>query len=261
MEDYQWFQMKIKEDTGIDLTLYKEEQMRRRLTSLCVKNSVTSFRDLYQKMSGDSDIYQQFLDKMTINVTEFFRNRQRWSVLETKILPLLLKTGKRPLKIWSAACSTGEEPFSLSMLLSQFLDSKDYTILATDLDEVVLNRANSGIFSEKTLKGLEQSEILRYFKREKNFYRINETIQKPITFKKHNLLSDNFGSGFDLIVCRNVMIYFTEEAKHDLYARFSESLRPNGVLFVGSTEQIFNPKQYGLKPLDTFFYEKTGEGI
>jgi chemotaxis protein methyltransferase CheR len=147
------------------------------------------------------------------------------------------------------------------MLLSQFLDSKDYTILATDLDEVVLNRANSGIFSEKTLKGLEQSEILRYFKREKNFYRINETIQKPITFKKHNLLSDNFGSDFDLIVCRNVMIYFTEEAKHGLYARFSESLKPNGVLFVGSTEQIFNPKHYGLKPLDTFFYEKTGEGI
>ncbi|HET6872827.1 MAG TPA: CheR family methyltransferase, partial [Sporolactobacillaceae bacterium] len=108
MEDYQWFQMKIKEDTGIDLTLYKEEQMRRRLTSLCVKNSVTCFRDLYQKMSGRSDIYQQFLDKMTINVTEFFRNRQRWAVLETKILPLLLKTGRRPLKIWSAACSTGE---------------------------------------------------------------------------------------------------------------------------------------------------------
>jgi chemotaxis protein methyltransferase CheR len=261
LEDYQWFQIKIKEDTGIDLTLYKEEQMRRRLTSLCVKNGVTLFRELYQKMSDQPELYEQFLDKMTINVTEFFRNRQRWSILEKKILPALLKTPKRPFRVWSAACSTGEEPYSLSMLLSNFLDPREYSILATDLDEVVLNRAQSGIFSEKTLKGLEQSEILRYFKREKNFYRVNEAIQKPISFKKHNLLSDPYETGFDLIVCRNVMIYFTEEAKALLYSRFSEALKDKGVLFVGSTEQIFNSKQYGLKPLDTFFYEKEGEGI
>ncbi|HSU78829.1 MAG TPA: protein-glutamate O-methyltransferase CheR [Candidatus Angelobacter sp.] len=261
MEDYQWFQMRIKEDTGIDLTLYKEEQMRRRLTSLCVKNGVGKFRELYQIMSVNPASYEQFLDKMTINVTEFFRNRQRWHILETKILPSLLKTTKRPLRIWSAACSTGEEPYSLSILLSQYLAPRDYSILATDLDEGVLNRAQSGIFTEKALKGLEQSEILRYFKREKNFYRVNEDIQKPVTFRKHNLLSDLYENGFDLIVCRNVMIYFTEEAKGLLYTRFSEALKQKGVLFVGSTEQIFNPKQYGLQPLDTFFYEKEGKGI
>ncbi len=258
LEDYGWFQGKILDDTGIDLTLYKEEQMKRRLFSLCTKYGAHSFREFYTKMNESSDCYQEFLDKMTINVTEFFRNRPRWEVLEELIQTDLSKKNK-PLKIWSAACSTGEEPYSLSMVFSKFFSSTDYEILATDLDEKVLNQAKSAIFSEKMLKGLEQNEILRYFKREKNFYTVKPEIKQPITFQKQNLLSATYPKEFDLIVCRNVMIYFTEEAKHSIYTKFAESLNQQGILFVGSTEQIFNPERYQLRSIETFFYEKVSK--
>lgn len=253
--DYQMFIQKVKNKTGIDLSLYKEAQMKRRLTSLYEKNGFSSFQDFFQGMTQNQDLLYAFLDRMTINVSEFYRNQKRWEVLEKKIFPQLLNNNK-PLKIWSAACSTGEEPYTIAMVLSNFLPLTQIKILATDIDENAIQRAKIGVYQERSLQEVPDAMKRKYFKKENNHYIVSDEIKNTITFKKHNLLADRYDSNFDLIVCRNVLIYFTEEAKNLIYKKFSQALKQNGVLFVGSTEQIFNASQYSLDSIETFFYKK-----
>ncbi|MDG5787597.1 protein-glutamate O-methyltransferase CheR [Evansella sp. AB-P1] len=255
MSDYNLFINKIHNKTGIDLSLYKEAQMKRRLTALRDKRGFTTFLDYYNAIKQDDDLLNEFLQRMTINVSEFFRNPQRWDILEEQILPKVLSNNSR-LKVWSAACSTGEEPYSLVMMLNKYISLDKMEILATDLDEEILQRAKIGLYSERSLKEVPLKWKDAYFHKEDIGYKISNTIKKPIRFKQHNLLSDTYETGFDLIVCRNVMIYFTEEAKNELYHKFSNALKKDGILFVGSTEQIFNPKKYNLVSEDTFFYRK-----
>ncbi|WP_440895733.1 CheR family methyltransferase [Amphibacillus sp. Q70] len=257
MPDYQAFTEMIKKKTKVDLNLYKEVQMKRRLTSLRDKRGFKEFTTYYKAIEKDQELMEEFLDKMTINVSEFFRNSKRWQVLETKILPQLIKN-KSQLKIWSAACSTGDEPYTIAMILSKHFDMSKVSILATDIDEKILERAKQGIYTERALKEVPKQLKERYFTYNDSLYTIDEKLKQAITFKQHNLLSDPYPKGFDLIVCRNVLIYFTDEAKTEIYQKFSESLVNEGVFFVGSTEQIFTPEVYQLKLLDTFFYQKNG---
>lgn len=231
--------------------------MKRRLTSLRDKRGYRDFNTYFTALLEDDQLLAEFLDKMTINVSEFFRNSSRWQVLENKVLPLLL-SGKKRIKIWSAACSTGDEPYTLAMLLSQYTDLNQVEILATDIDDRILARAKEGIYTERALKEVPSQLKKKFFTYTDHLYYIDEALKKTITFKKHNLLSDPFPTDFDLIVCRNVLIYFTEEAKTNLYPKFSHALKGNGVFFVGSTEQIFNPEKFNFKVLDTFFYQKNG---
>lgn len=255
MSDYEQFIEGIKRKTGIDLALYKEAQMKRRLTSLYEKKGYRNFVDFLKALEQDRDLMNEFLDRMTINVSEFYRNGKRWEVLQKKIFPKLLQTNKR-LKIWSAACSTGEEPYSLVMVLSQLVPLSQIQIIATDLDENVIQKAKLGVYPERSLAEVPSDIKAKYFEQEGSFYRVKDEIKRCVTFKKHNLLNDSYDSNYDLIVCRNVMIYFTEEAKDQIYNNFSKALRKDGVLFVGSTEQIFNPARYEFYVEDTFFYRK-----
>ncbi|WP_010284208.1 CheR family methyltransferase [Bacillus timonensis] len=253
--NYITFTQQIKRKTGIDLRLYKEAQMVRRLTSLYEKRGFSSFQDYFQGIDKDNELFHEFLDRMTINVSEFYRNAKRWEVLETKILPNLLQEN-RGLKVWSAACSAGEEPYTLAMILSKFLPSHKISILATDIDENIIARAKMGVYPERSLQEIPKDMKKRFFTQDGSFYHIHPDIKKTVTFKKQNLLADTFETNFDLIVCRNVLIYFTEEAKDMLYKKFSNALKTDGILFVGSTEQIFNPSSYGFETEDTFFYRK-----
>ncbi|WBF55872.1 protein-glutamate O-methyltransferase CheR [Lysinibacillus sp. JK80] len=255
MSDYEQFIEGIKRKTGIDLALYKEAQMKRRLTSLYEKKGYRNFVDFLKALEQDRDLMNEFLDRMTINVSEFYRNGKRWEVLQKKIFPKLLQTNKR-LKIWSAACSTGEEPYSLVMVLSQLVPLSQIQIIATDLDENVIQKAKLGVYPERSLVEVPSDIKAKYFEQEGSFYRVKDEIKRCVTFKKHNLLNDSYDGNYDLIVCRNVMIYFTEEAKDQIYNNFSKALRKDGVLFVGSTEQIFNPARYEFDVEDTFFYRK-----
>ncbi|WP_301108902.1 protein-glutamate O-methyltransferase CheR [Sporosarcina sp.] len=255
MSDYSILIQGIKKKTGIDLSLYKEAQMKRRLTSLYEKKGFKDFKEYFQAIQSNQELLDEFLDRMTINVSEFYRNAVRWNVLEKKILPELLQNNKR-LKIWSAACSTGEEPYSLAMVLSSHVPLRDISILATDLDLGVIDRAKVGLYGERSLKEVPKPIVAKYFVREGQSYQVSDEIKKTVTFKQHNLLEDRYDTNYDLIVCRNVMIYFTEEAKDQIYTNFSKALKPGGVLFVGSTEQIFNPEKYGFESMDTFFYRK-----
>ncbi|MFD1018486.1 CheR family methyltransferase [Thalassobacillus hwangdonensis] len=253
--DYNEFILNVKHHTGIDLGQYKEAQMKRRLTTLREKRGFGDFNAYFSQLKKDSALLDEFLDRMTINVSEFYRNYKRWEILDKKVIPELLKQTKR-LKVWSAACSTGEEPYSLAMLLSEHLPLNQIDIVATDLDINALKYAKKGVYMEKSLKEIPMKMKEKYFTKDGAFYKIDEKLKGCIRFKEHNLLADDYGSGFDLIVCRNVLIYFTEEAKETIYRNFSNALKPGGVFFVGSTEQIFSPKHYGLEVLDTFFYQR-----
>ncbi|WP_100372702.1 CheR family methyltransferase [Bacillus sp. FJAT-45037] len=254
-DDYQHFIAQVKKKTGIDLSLYKEAQMKRRLESLRDKRGFTSFDTYYEALVKDQTLFNEFLERMTINVSEFYRNSKRWEVLEKRILPRLLKENSKP-KVWSAACSTGEEPYTLAMIMASYLSLPSVSILATDLDRAIIERAKVGFYTDRSLKEVPTKTLNNYFIKEDMGYKVKDEIKRTVTFKQQNLLSDPFDSMFDLIICRNVMIYFTEEAKHELYTKFSKALRPGGVLFVGSTEQIFHAEKYNFETEDTFFYKK-----
>ncbi|MCA1058330.1 protein-glutamate O-methyltransferase CheR [Rossellomorea aquimaris] len=253
--DYSEFIQGIKRKTGIDLSLYKEAQMKRRLTALYEKKGYGSFQEFFSSLNRNREEMEEFLDRMTINVSEFFRNYKRWEVLENKILPRLLE-GNTSFKVWSAACSTGEEPYTLSMILSKYVPLPNGTITATDIDKNALQRAMNGVYPERSLSEIPEQMRRNHFTGEGPLYKLNEEVKRTVSFKQQNLLSDSFEGKYDLIVCRNVLIYFTEEAKSMLYKKFNAALKPGGVLFVGSTEQIFNPSQYGFETEDTFFYKK-----
>lgn len=256
-KDYIDFVHNIERSTGINLAEYKEAQMKRRLTTLRMKKGFDSFAVFYEAMMKDKALFHEFLDRMTINVSEFWRNPNRWEVLQDKILPALTSRNSGQLKVWSAACSTGEEPYTLAMILAEKGLLARTSILATDIDDGALSKAKEGMYLERSLKDVPPAVASRYFTEEGHLYRFSDSLKKEVNFQKQNLLTDRFDSGFDLIVCRNVMIYFTEEAKHKLYTKFAASLKPGGFLFVGSTEQIFNSIQYGLESSETFFYQKT----
>lgn len=255
MPDYLKFIEQINRKTGINLSLYKEAQMRRRLTSLYDKKGFANFEEFFLALDQDRDLMNEFLDRMTINVSEFYRNAKRWEVLQNKIFPKLLQS-KKTLKIWSAACSTGEEPYTIAMVLGNHIPLSQISILATDLDENAIQRAKAAIYPERSLAEVPEDSKNKYFEKQGTFYEVKKEIKNTVTFKKHNLLNDTYEQNFDLIVCRNVMIYFTEEAKDQIYTNFGNSLKKDGILFVGSTEQIFNPQRYGLETEDTFFYRK-----
>lgn len=254
-KDFSLFIKKVKDHTSIDLAQYKEAQMKRRLTSLRLKRGFHTFEEFFEGMLKNKQLFYEFLDRMTINVSEFWRNPNRWEILESRFIPQLLKQNSR-LKVWSAACSTGEEPYTLAMILKELTGAADARVLATDIDDGALEKAKNGLYVDRSVRDVPAHYLKKYFREERLTYSVTDDLKRAVTFQKQNLLIDTFDSNFDLIVCRNVMIYFTEEAKKTLYQKFAKALKPGGMLFVGSTEQIFSPGQFDLEPADTFFYRK-----
>jgi chemotaxis protein methyltransferase CheR len=261
-DEYSLFCGRIKQLTGIELVGYKERQMRRRLESQMARYGLRSFLAYSDLLVKDKQVLQEFLDRMTINVSEFFRNSERWVVLERKVLPALqAAAGHRTLEIWSAACSTGEEPYSLAMLLTAAFPRLRWHLRATDIDARALVKAKDGVYQLNQLSQIPERFRQRYVQVGGNdTFSISPEIKGAVDFRQHNLLNEAYQRDLDLIICRNVMIYFTEEVKDRLYRNFAASLRPGGVLFVGSTEQIFQSREYGFKAFDSFFYQKLEHG-
>ncbi|WP_205603331.1 CheR family methyltransferase [Virgibacillus halodenitrificans] len=260
ISDYDDFIAEIKKRIGIDLSLYKEAQMKRRIISLRNKRGFANFHTYYEELINQKELMNEFVDRLTINVSEFYRNPKRWQVLKDNIIPGLLQQ-KNSIKVWSAACSTGEEPYSVSIMLKEHFPEAKAEIIATDIDENVLLKAKEGIYGKNALKELPAEILKKYFIEREGLYSVSPMIKRNISFKKHNLLADSYPKDVDLLICRNVLIYFTDQAKEEIYMNFGRSLNSNGVLFVGSTEQIFSPKDYKLQLLDTFFYKKEGNVI
>ncbi|MDD2510416.1 MAG: protein-glutamate O-methyltransferase CheR [Syntrophomonas sp.] len=253
--DWDWFIKKFEVLSKIDLKAYKRPQMERRINSFMRSVSVSDYKSFVDLLNNDKIVYRRFLDHITINVSEFFRNANHWEVLEKEIIPMLLKE-RNSLKVWSAGCSTGEEPYSLAILFQENGYPLSGSILATDLDDEVLEKAGAGLYSNKAVQGLSPEQLKKYFESQGSYYRAKDELKKIIRFQKHDLLKDPFPRDYDLILCRNVVIYFTEPSKFRLYERFATALRIGGVIFIGSTEQIFQARELNFKSIATFFYQK-----
>ncbi|HHV19231.1 MAG TPA: protein-glutamate O-methyltransferase CheR [Thermoanaerobacterales bacterium] len=253
--EYSDFTVEIKKMCNIDLTNYKEKQMKRRIDSLIKRNGHESYDSYIKQLKKSEQHLKEFLGYITINVSEFFRNPSQWQVLEEEIIPELMSNKKR-LKIWSSACSTGEEPYSLAMLLDKMMIKSKASIIASDIDKDAVEKAKQGIYTTKGIASVPEEMLKTYFKKEKDKYIIKDKIKIMIDFRIINLLEDVFPSDCDLILCRNVMIYFTEDTKEKLYKKFYNALSNRGIFFVGSTEQIIMPQKYGFLNRKNFFYQK-----
>ena len=243
MENYEKFKKDVLSLTKIDLNCYKEKQMKRRIDTLISKTSAKSYDEYVVLLKKDKNVFEAFVNFLTINVSEFYRNPDQWKLLETKVFPELISKFGRNLKIWSAACSTGDEPYSLVMALSRHVPLSQIRILATDIDKQVLEKARVGLYSQKSIASVPEEFKKKYFTKIGTSYQISDEIKKRVEFKEHNMLRDPYPSQCDMIVCRNVVIYFTDDAKQEIYTKFNQALKDKGVLFIGSTEQIMNYRE------------------
>jgi chemotaxis protein methyltransferase CheR len=240
---------------GLDLSKYKPAQVWRRVLGFA---SVRGFADpagLVAACRLDSALKTAFRDLITINVSEFFRNAEAWQALGSTYLPPLL-VGRPSIRIWSAGCSYGYEPYTLTMLIREQTSGVTPRIIATDVDDTILARARAGRFDEAQMIGVSAARRARFFQLVNGAWEVRPELRPLVTWRRQDLLQDRFEKGFDLIVCRNVVIYFTETAKAELYRRFAESLTPGGILFIGATESISVPRDAGLLSLAPGFYRR-----
>lgn len=256
MDNYEAFKNDVYKLTKIDLSSYKEKQMRRRIDSLIKKNKCDSYDNYVKLLKTNQKVFEEFVNFLTINVSEFYRNPDQWDLLTNEFVPELMKKFGSNLRIWSAACSTGDEPYSLVMALSKHLDLSKIKILATDIDKQVIATAKVGLYSAKSIANVPEEYKKKFFTKIGDSYQISEQVKKCVEFKEHNLLADPYPEDYHLIVCRNVLIYFTDEAKDNVYMKFAKSLKNTGILFIGSTEQVTGYKDMGYKRRYSFYYEK-----
>ncbi len=254
--DYEYFKKAVFDLTKIDLNAYKEKQMKRRIDTLISKNKITGYENYVKALKTDNERFEEFVNYLTINVSEFYRNPDQWELMDKTYIPELIQRFGTNLKIWSAACSTGDEPYSLVMALSKHIPLNRIRILATDIDKQVMEKAKVGLYSEKSLAGVPKEFKQKYFEKVGPSYKIADEIKARVEFKQANLLKDPYPTNYDFIVCRNVLIYFTEEAKDEVFRKFAGSLKKGGYLFIGSTEQIMGYKEMGYIRKSSFYYEK-----
>jgi chemotaxis protein methyltransferase CheR len=261
---YEQVKHSVRKILNINLEYYKDEQMRRRLDSWLVRSGLPNWKDYFARVQTDSRELQRFRDYLTINVSSFFRDLERWQVLRQTIIPDLLRdpaylrSQPSGLHIWSAGCSIGAEPFSLAMLLDEISPGRRHKILATDLDRGALAKAQArGPFTADEISNLSPAQRANNLEPVGPPYYVKKGLEKKIEFREQNLISDPFVPDIDLIVCRNVVIYFTAETKDLLYKKFFQALRPGGILFVGATEIIPRPQEIGFQPHGISFYRKS----
>lgn len=256
-----WFKKKVLELTELDLESYKNMQMDRRIDFIMKKKGVKTHVEYYKILKTDKNALEEFKNFITINVSTLFRDPEKWKELGEKYLPYLIKNKKiKYLKIWSAGCSNGAEVYSTIITLKELFKKgypTSYEIIATDIDKNILEEAKKGIFTKREMVNVEDKFLKNYFTEIDNgLFKVKNDIKTAIDFKNYDILNEPVGSDFDLILCRNVLIYFTEDAQNKIYKKLADSLRDSGILFAGGTEIIFHHKKIGLKNLSMCFYQK-----
>ena len=231
--------------------------MKRRIDTLIGKYDVKGYDGFAELIKKDREALDSFVSYLTINVSEFFRNADQWNLMDKEMVPELMSKFGKNLKIWSAACSTGDEPYTIVMMLSKHMPLNQISVLATDLDAVVLAKAKAGIYDKKEVAGVPAEFKTKYFEETADGkMKVSDEIKSRVTFKQADLLRDPYPKDCHLLVCRNVLIYFTEEAKDEIFRKYYDSLAPGGILFIGSTEQIINYKEMGYVRKNSFYYER-----
>jgi chemotaxis protein methyltransferase CheR len=255
--EYNIFKKKMRELTSIDLDAYKP-QIHRRIHQLMQRWGMKSYDEYYKTISANPDKLREFLDYLTINVTEFFRNSEKWWELKDRIIPQMFRElGHQRIRLWSAACSTGEEPYSLAIIASECHVASPQPVLAVDIDNGVLAKAEEGVYAKRSVLNAPREWMEKYFAEvDANTVKVKKDLKDKVKFKHMDLIKDKFESGFDVILCRNVVIYFGAETKAALYKKFLTALRPGGYLMTGATEQIFDYKNLGFEAAGPFLYRR-----
>lgn len=251
--NFVFFNKWVEQNLGIRLDAYKEKQMQRRIGNIMTTFDCSTLEEYAKLLERDKTARNAFVEHLTINVTEFYRNREIFDSFEEVVKKTIIPRQTHP-KIWSAACSIGAEPYTLAMILERnHIDGK---IIATDIDKVILDKAREGIYKKSELKNVPSLDLKNYFTQENEDYLVKTNIKKYVTFKQHDLLKDSYEPMCDVIVCRNVTIYFKPDARDKVYHNFSDVLVSGGIIFTGATETINDCEQFGLRKIDSFIYQK-----
>jgi len=255
--DYEQFKMAFYQKTGLNLHQYKDRQMERRIRQLMQREKKEDFYNFFRYLVESPPAMEHFLNYLTINTSEFFRDEKVFAYLKETALPELLRKYNQGLTIWSAGCSIGAEPYTVAIILDTLRALERAQIIATDLDDKALSIAQKAVYDYKYLAKMPGEYLFSYFDYIQDRYYLKEKIKRKVTFKKHNLLTDPPVQGCHMILCRNVFIYFKQEAQSFLLHRFAEALKPEGILVIGSAEYISNPAQYGLIKQHNTIYQKS----
>ncbi|ABE40896.1 MCP methyltransferase, CheR-type [Rhodopseudomonas palustris BisB5] len=260
--DYDYLRKALKERSGLDLSIDKQYLVESRLLPMARRLGLTGISDLVQKMkSGAEAVTADVVEAMTTNETFFFRDKMPFDHLREEMLPALLqaRAARRSLRIWCAASSTGQEPYSIAMCLKELgpaVSGWRFEIVATDLSQSVLEKSKSGLFSRfEVQRGLPIQLLVKYFKQTGELWEINPELRAMIQHRQFNLLQDYTQLGmFDVIFCRNVLIYFDQATKISIFERLAKRLEPDGYLTLGAAETVV-----GLT--DTFKPHATRRGV
>ncbi|GMR08591.1 MAG: protein-glutamate O-methyltransferase [Gammaproteobacteria bacterium] len=248
--DFQSIQAMVGRHTGIKLSEAKRDMVYSRLSRRLRALKITNFKDYCEMLEEDTgEELVQFTNAITTNLTSFFRENHHFEYLRNTLLPDLIirNSSSRRIRIWSAGCSTGEEPYSLAMTIKESVpnaDAWDIKILATDLDSNVLASAREGTYALERIEGIDERRRRRWFLKNKNngsgVTRVIPELQKMITFKQLNLMHEWPMKGpFDIIFCRNVVIYFDKPTQKILFGRYADLMGKDGHLFVGHSETLY----------------------
>ncbi len=247
-EAYQGFQKFLEESCGIVLGDNRHYLVSSRLHRVMQEHQLSSLDDLLKQLqrSPTSGLREVVIDAMTTNETFWFRDGYPFEVLKTRIFPELAKNGRNSIKIWSAACSTGQEAYSISITAQEWRTTNpgalagDVQIVGTDISPSVLRQAKAGRYDEAAVRrGVSQERQQRHFRKVDDEWEVRPEIKSRASFREGNLLGNYALLGrFDIIFCRNVLIYFSSDLKRDIIGRMAKALNPGGYLFLGSSESI-----------------------
>jgi chemotaxis protein methyltransferase CheR len=244
--DYEYLRKLLKDHSGLDLSADKQYLIESRLLPLSRKAGLAGIGELVQKMkAGSASTITQVVEAMTTNETFFFRDKVPFDHFRQSIMPEMLKAraGRKSIRIWCAAGSTGQEPYSLAMCLKEMsaaLTGWRVEIIATDLSQEVLEKSKAGIYSQfEVQRGLPIQLLVKYFKQTGEFWQVNAEIRAMVQHRQLNLLHDFSQLGvFDVIFCRNVLIYFDQDTKINIFNRLAKVTEPEGFLVLGAAETV-----------------------
>lgn len=234
---------------GFDVSGVRDEQLGRRIDGFLRRHEISS-SDLLRRLDQDQGLLGTFVDSLTINVTSVYRNRRHWDTLATHLAAL-----PRDLRVWSAGCSTGAEPITLAAVCH--LQGKRAEILATDVDRSALERAAAPIFSTADLAEVPHPLRGRLFQQRDEQWTPRSWLSDRIETMVHDVTSSPPARRFDLIACRNVVIYFDEDTSAKVHRHLASALRPGGLLFLGNAERVLHPERIDLELLSPFVYRST----
>ena len=243
--DFEFVSGLLRRRAGIVLTADKTYLLESRLAPLARKEGLNSIEDLLQVVRArrDERLITALVDVMTTNETFFFRDKTPFELMKSTVLPKLVEENRPRLRIWCAACSTGQEPYSLAMMLDEnpsLVGGKQVEILATDISTRVLEKAKSGLYSQfEVQRGLPIQMMMKYFRQKDDLWQISDKIRSMVTFREFNLMDSPRGLGqFDVIFCRNVLIYFDSPTKGKVLENLAGIIQPKGYLLLGAAETV-----------------------